>query len=146
MIIDDNTVLIDSQAVTSAAVTGSAVGLTSLLKPGRAEPIHVVAKVVEEDFAGGTSIAFKLQQGDTEDDDSFEDVPGSEVTALLADLTLGKCIGWRFLPPGVSKPWIKMVATPTGTFTAGKIFAAVVREEEQHYEEGMYIDAGQVKG
>ena len=64
----------------------------------------------------------------------------------LADLTAGKSIGWRFLPPGVSKPWIKMVATPTGTFTAGKIFAAVVREEEQSYEAGMYIDAGMVKG
>ena len=146
MIIDDNAVLIDAQAITSAAVTGNAVGLTSLMKPGRAEPIHVVAKVMGDDFAGGTSIEFKLQQGETEDDDSFEDVPGSSVTVLLADLTAGKSIGWRFLPPGVSKPWIKMVATPTGTFTAGAIFAAVVREEEQPYEAGMYIDAGMVKG
>lgn len=145
MIIDDNAVLIDAQAITSAAVTGPAVGLTSLLKPGRAEPIHVVAKVMGDDFAGGTSVEFKLQQSDTEDG-TYDDVPGSAITVELADLTAGKSIGWRFLPPGVSKPWIKMVATPTGTFTAGKIFAAVVREEEQSYEAGMYIDAGMVKG
>lgn len=144
MIIDDNAVLIDAQAVTSAAVTGPAVGLTSLLKPGRAEPIHVVAKVMDADFAGGTSIEFKLQQADTENG-SYEDVPGSTITVELANLTAGKSIGWRFLPPGVSKPWIKMVATPTGTFTAGKIFAAVVREEFLDYENGMYIDAGVLK-
>lgn len=145
MIIDDNAVLIDGVAITDAAVTGPAVGLTSLLKPGRAEPIHVVAKVMDADFAGGTSIAFKLQQSDTEDG-TYNDVPGSSISVVLADLTAGKSIGWRFLPPGVSKPWIKMVATPTGTFTAGKVFAAVVREEEQPYEDGMYIDAGMVKG
>ena len=144
MIIDDNAVLIDAQAVTSAAVTGPAVGLTSLLKPGRAEPIHVVAKVMDADFAGGTSVEFKLTQSDTEEG-TYDDVPGSAITVALADLTAGKSIGWRFLPPGVSKPWIKMVATPTGTFTAGKIFAAVVREEFLDYENGMYIDAGILK-
>ena len=144
MLIDDNAVLLDGVAITDAAVTGEAVGLTSLLKPGRAEPILVTAHVMDADFAGGTSIEFKLQQSDTEDG-SYADVPGSSITVVLADLTAGKNIGWRILPPGVSKPWIKMVATPTGTFTAGKIFAAVVREEFQDYEDGMYIDAGILK-
>ena len=46
----------------------------------------------------------------------------------------------------MTKSWLKMVATPTGTFTAGKVFAAVVREDDQPWEAGMYIDAGVVKG
>ena len=68
------------------------------------------------------------------------------MTVALADLKVGKTIGWRFLPAGVTKPWLKMVATPTGEFTAGKIFAAVAREDDQPWEAGMYIDAGVVKG
>lgn len=145
MLIDSNAVLLDSAAITDEAVTGPAVGLTSLMKPGRAEPIPIVAKVVEADFAGGTSVAFKLTQSATEDG-SYTDVPGSTVSVVLADLKVGKKIGWRFLPAGTDKPWLKMVATPTGTFTAGKVFAAVVREDDQPYEAGMYIDGGVVKG
>ena len=145
MIIDSNLVLMDSTAVLGAAVTGNAVPLTSFLKPGRQEPIPVCAKVVGTDFAGGTSITFKLTQCATSDG-TYTDVPGSSVTVVLADLTVGKSIGWRFLPPGATKPWLKMVATPTGTFTAGNVFAAVVREDVLPYEAGMYIDKGVVKG
>lgn len=145
MLIDSNAVLLDSAAITSSAVTGQAVGLTSLMKPGRADPIFVSAKVVEANFAGGTSIEFKMTQSATEAG-SYDDVPGSAVTVPLADLKVGKKIGWRFLPAGTDKPWLKMVATPTGTFTAGKVFAAIVREDDQPYEAGMYIDGGVVKG
>lgn len=144
MLIDSNAVLLDSKAVTSSAVTGDAVGLTSLMKPGRAEPILIATKVCE-DFTGGTSITFKLTEGDTKTG-SYSDVSGSAISVPVADLKAGKVIGWRILPTGVKKQWIKMVATPAGTFTAGSVFAAVVREEEQPYEEGMYIDAGVVKG
>ena len=145
MLIDSNTVLLDSAAITSEAVTGPAVGLTSLLKPGRANPVFITAKVVEEDFAGGTSIECKLTQSDTEDG-SYADVPGSAVSVALAELATGKKIGWRFLPAGTDKPWLKMVVTPTGTFTAGKLFAAIVREDDGPWEAGMYIDGGIVKG
>ena len=144
MLIDSNTVLFDSVAVTSSPVTGDAVGLTSLFKPGRAEPIPVSLKVVE-DFAGGTSITFKLTQADSETG-VYSDVPGSLLTVVLADLKKGKLIGWRFLPSGVSGQWLKMVATPSGTFTSGKVFAAVVREDVLPYEAGMYIDGGTVRG
>lgn len=144
MIIDSNTVLLDSAPILGAVVTGDAVGLTSFFNPGREEPIPVSAKVVE-DFKGGTSVAFKLQQAETKDG-SYEDVSGSSVSVALADLVKGQRIGWRFLPFGASKPWLKIVATPTGTFTAGKVFAAIVREDALPYENGMYIDGGVVKG
>lgn len=145
MVIDSNLVLMDSTPILGAAVTGNAVPLTSFLKPGREEPIPVCAKVVGTDFAGGTSITFKLTQCATSDG-TYTDVPGSSVTVPLSDLTVGKPIGWRFLPRGASMPWLKMVATPTGTFTAGKIFGAVVREDDLPYEAGMFIDKGVVKG
>ena len=97
MIIDANTVLLDSAPILGAAVTGPAVGLTSFLNPGRQEPIPIRARVVGEDFAGGTSITFKLTQADSEGG-TYADVPGSSVTVALADLTKGKAVGWRFLP------------------------------------------------
>lgn len=145
MLLDSNLILMDSTPILGAAVTGPAVALTSFLKPGREEPIPICAKVVGTGFAGGTSITFKLTQCATSDG-TYTDVPGSSVTVALADLTVGKSIGWRFLPSGTSKQWLKMVATPTGTFTAGKIFGAIVREDDQPYEAGMYIDKGIVQG
>ena len=145
MVIDSNLVLMDSTPILGAAVTGNAVPLTSFLKPGRQEPIPVCAKVVGTDFAGGTSITFKLTQCATSDG-TYTDVPGSSVTVALADLTVGKPIGWRFLPRGANKPWLKMVATPTGTFTAGKVFGAIVREDDLPMEAGMYFDKGKNVG
>lgn len=144
MIIDSNAVLMDNKAITSTTVNGDAVGLTSLFKPGRAEPIRIVTKVVS-DFSGGTSVTFKLSECATQNG-SYYDITSSAITIPTSELRAGKVIGWRILPSGVSKRWIKMVAAPTGTFATGSVFAAVVREEEQPYEEGMYIDAGTVKG
>lgn len=144
MLLDSNLILMDSSPVLGAAVTGPAVGLTSFLHPGSMEPVPVCAKVVGEDFAGGTSLTFTLTQSDSRDG-PYADVPGSAITVPLAELTVGKNIGWRFLPRGARKPWLKMVATPNGTFTAGKIFGAVVREEHQPYGPGMHIDKGAVQ-
>ena len=143
MILDDNLVSIDGASLTSA-ITPKAIPLTSLLKPGREEPIPVCVKVTET-AAGGTSIAIKLQQADTETG-TYAEVPGSAATVALANLTKGNLPYLRWLPPGVTKPWLKVVVTATGTFTAGKIFAAVVREDELPYEAGMYIDKGVVVG
>lgn len=143
MIIDDNLVSIDSAAL-SGTITPAAIPLTSLKKPGREEPIAICVKMTEA-AAGGTSVAIKLQQCDTASG-TFADVPGSSATVLLAAMTKGANIYLRWLPAGVTKPWIKVVVTATGTFTAGKIFAAVVREDELPYEAGLYIDKGAVVG
>lgn len=144
MIIDSNLVLLDSVPILGTAVTGPPVALTSLLIPGRAEPIPIYAKVLEA-FAGGTTVTFKLTQSSTEGG-TYDEVPGSAVTVAASDLKVGTPIGWRFLPRGASKPWLKMVATPSGTFTAGKIFGAIVREDDLPYEAGMYFDKGVLQG
>lgn len=39
-----------------------------------------------------------------------------------------------------------MIVTATGSFTAGKVFAAIMREDAEGYEAGMYIDGGKVVG
>ena len=46
----------------------------------------------------------------------------------------------------MTKPWMRMVVTPDGSFTAGKLFAAITREEMQPYGEGLYINAGETIG
>lgn len=143
MLLDDNLVSIDGVAI--GGITGVAVPLTSLFKPGQHhDPIPMVVKVLGEP-AGGTSITLKIQQGDDKDG-VFTDVAGSTLTVALADMVAGKNIGWRYLPAGVTQQWIKVVVTASGTFTTGKLFAAIVREEEVPMSEGLYIDAGVTKG
>jgi hypothetical protein len=143
MLLDDNLVSIDAKAI-AATVTGDAVALTSIMKPGRVEPIPCCV-MVNEAAAGGTSVTIKIQQADSAEG-SFTDVPGSSVTVALADMIPGKNIGPRFLPAGVTKQWIKFVVTAAGTFTAGKVSAFVGREDEFLNEAGMYIDKGVVLG
>lgn len=143
MILDDNLVFFDRASLAST-VTSAAVPLTSLMKPGRAEPICVFVKV-NETGAGGTSIAVKLQESDTESG-SYTDVAGSSETILTAALVKDSKVYLRWLPGGVKKQWLKCSVTATGTYTAGKITAAIVREDDQPYEAGMFIDKGAVVG
>ncbi len=143
MILDDNLIFFD-RASLGSAVSSAAVPLNSLFKPGKAEPIAVFVKV-NETAATGTSITLKLQEADTEAGD-YSDVPGSSETILTAALVKDAKIYQRFLPAGVTKQWLKISVTATGTYTAGKVTAAIVREDEQPYEAGMYIDKGTVQG
>ena len=143
MILDDNLILLDNASLTTT-VTSNAVALNSLFKPGRAEPIPLWVKCTEAG-AGGTSIAIKLTESDTEAG-VYSDVPGSAETVLTAALVKDAKIYHRFLPAGVSKPWLKISVTATGTYTSGKITAAIVREDEQPYEAGMFIDKGVAEG
>ena len=142
MLIDDNLVSIDGTAI--GGITGKAVPLTSLFKPGKHhDPIPMSVLVLGEP-AGGTSITLKIQQSDDENG-VFTDVAGSTMTVALADMVAGQNIGWRYLPAGVTQQWVKVVVTAAGTFTSGKLFAAIVREEEVPMSEGLYIDAGVTK-
>lgn len=144
MIFDDNLVSIDHEELSGGAITGNAIALNAFQMPGRMGPIPMLV-TVSGDAAGGTGLALKLQQAE-DAAGPFEDVPGAEMTVALADMQPGMNIGWRYLPSGVTQPWLKVVVTPTGTFTAGTVFAAVTREEVMPYVPGMYISDGVVKG
>lgn len=140
MLLDDNNISINDCSLEETQ-TGDAIPLTSLLRPGRAEPVCVFIRATEK-AAGGTSVALAIEHADKENG-TFSTVATATVTT--AELVPGQLLGWRWLPPSVTKPWIRVKATPTGTFTAGKIFAAIVREDPQEYENGMYIDKGQLQ-
>ena len=142
MLIDSNLVLKEGDAYATGA--GDALALTSLKFAGRMEPIPFIFKVTTS-YTGGTSMTFKLQQSDTENG-SYTDVDGSSFTLALAALVVGAEAPIRYLPRGVTKPWIKLAYTAAGTFTAGKIFAGVTRESPEAYAAGMYIDSGTVVG
>lgn len=143
MLIDSNLVFTDGPLTASGP--SQAVPLTSFFKPGKAEPIPILLRVTEN-FVGPTSLAIKLTECATADG-TYTDVSSAALTIPLADLKTGKKFGWRFLPANVEKPWLKLVYTLTGTTpSAGKLFAAVMREIEDGYEAGMYIDAGTVRG
>ena len=140
MLIDSNNVTLDSVPLTGAA-TGQAIPLTSLLRPGLSEPVCVFIRVTEQP-AGGSGVTLSIETADKEKG-TFTEVASATVAA--ADLIPGHILGWRWLPPSVKKPWIRVKATPQGSFTAGKIFAAIVREDPIEYEDGMYIDKGQLQ-
>lgn len=143
MLIDDNLVSIDGAAI--GGLTGKAIPLTSLFKPGKHHDAIPMSVLVLDEPAGGTAITLKIQQSDAENG-VFADVPGSTMTVALADMLPGQNIGWRYVPSGVTQQWIKVVVSASGTFTKGRIFAAVVREEEVPMSAGLYIDAGEVQG
>jgi len=127
MLIDSNSVLFDHVAITSSAVNSTSVPLTSLEYPGHSEPISMFCRVSTA-FASGTSLAVKIQE--SADNSTWSDVSGTTMSLALSALTKGADFGYRFLPKNVSKAYVRLVATPTGTFTAGKLFAAIVREDD----------------
>ena len=138
MIIDSNLVSIDSQAL-SGTVTPVAVALNAFKKPGRQGPIPVAIRATAN-TAGGTSLTIGFSQADTQSGEYS--AVGPSWTVTLAELQTGLCVGPRWLPREVDKPWIKITVSKTGTFTAGKLFAAVVREDDLPYVSGLYIDKG----
>ena len=140
MYFDDNEISIDNKAL--AAVTGEPIALNMFKKPGRMEPIHVACFFTEAG-AGGTSATVTIKQAD-DLNGSYTDVESK--TVALANIKAGASVGWRYLPTSVTKPFIKFVVSVSGTFTGGKIFAAVSREEKLPYEAGMYINKGVVEG
>lgn len=145
MILDSNLISIEGE-LKDAPIEGKAVDLSGFQKPGRMNPIPLYAGVIgEEEPAEGTSITITIEQGDTQCGE-FTAIEGLEKKATLEEMKRGKNLGWRFLPPCVTKPWIKVKIEAEGSFTKGCIFAAVVSEDYFPYEEGMYIDAGEVKG
>lgn len=145
MLLDSNNISIDNKPAT-AAITGDAIPLTSLLKPGREEPICVFIRATEEVCAASgdgaaSTMTFTIQQADTKDG-TFESV--ATATVPLADLGTSVPLAWRWLPPSVTKSWLKINAQADGSVASGKIFAAIVREDPLDYEDGMYIDKGQL--
>lgn len=77
--------------------------------------------VVTETATGGTSVVFKLQGSD--DNSSYSDLavtPSIALSALAAGANFAIPI-----PDGYNKKYLKVAVAKSGTFTAGKVEAAV---------------------
>lgn len=116
---DAKLILLDETAVTSSAVSTNPV--LDLGAEGDAVKQPCLNIRATQGFEGGTSIEFKLQ---TSADAAFTSPVTLGVwTAALADLTKVFKVIQR-LPYGL-KRYLKLTATPTGTFTAGKVKAFI---------------------
>lgn len=116
---DAKLILLDETAVTSSAVSTNPV--LDLGADGDAVVQPCLNICATQGFEGGTSIEFKLQ---TAADAAFTSPVTLGVwTAALADLTKVFKVIQR-LPYGL-KRYLKLTATPTGTFTAGKVKAFI---------------------
>ncbi len=135
MLIDSNCIL--KEGAIASTGTGSAVALRSFAIPGRANPLPLVFRVTES-FAGGTSMTFKLQQ--SADNNTWSDVEGTSFTVVTAKLIRGARLGTRFLPCAIEKPYLRLAWTATGTFTAGKIFVALTREDDLPWIDALKFD------
>jgi hypothetical protein len=144
MFYDSLNMFSDQQAITATADSTKKVHLGGLKIAGKMDPIFIDIRV-NADFNTLTSLKVELQQADTESG-SYATVAGGDTGAiLLANLKAGYKFGLRILPRSVTKPWLKLVYTVAGTApTTGKVTAALVREEQDSYEAGQYIDKGKV--
>ncbi len=136
MILDKNTILcngLPTKAENIFAVD------TGFMMAGRKNILFYFN--VLEDFVGGTSLEFSLHEADSEKG-IYSEIENSSFTYTLAELEQGMRAPYKFLPQSTKKRWIKLVVSATGTFTAGSLLCALVREEEDGYTEGMYYDKG----
>lgn len=128
---DNDLVLSNAQAVTATADSTNTLDLgalvddrgTALTNFGSKDGKISLQVGIGTTFAGGTSIAFKLQ--DSADDSTFADTELETDAIVTATLVAGYEAINVPLPQNLRR-YIKMVYTVVGTMTAGKINAHLV--------------------
>jgi len=135
MILDDNLVLLDGATKDDATGGGQVeagksdwVPLTGFLNPGQVGPIpiHICLSGGLQD---GESLTFTLKQADGKEKptDEGEEAGSMEVKGPVRP---GGTVAWRFIPRGVTKPWLKLELTEGDNLNStGSVFAAIVRED-----------------
>ena len=137
-IIDRNCIFFEGPL--TAPATGPVVALTSLTLPGRMEPMPLRVSVTEAfDSAEVESLGLALEEASTADAGAeWTEVPGAAWTIPGEALVLGARLGPRFLPQGVRASFLRLRLTPVArdgkTIGQGRIFAALMREDEQPWE------------
>ncbi|MBD5647019.1 MAG: hypothetical protein HDQ89_05145 [Desulfovibrio sp.] len=138
-IIDRNCIFFEGPL--TAPATGPVVALTALTLPGRMEPMPLRVSVTEAfDPAEVESLGLSLEEAATADaaDADWQAVAGGAWTVPGEALTLGARLGPRFLPQGVRASFLRLRFTPVAkegkSIGKGRIFAALMREDEQPWE------------
>lgn len=140
--------IIDSTAVffegpLTAQTDSRAVPLTALRLPGRMEPIPFRISVSQGFLAEElASLTLTLQEADSADG-PWTDVPDATLTIAGTALTTATRLGWRHVPQGVRKSWLRLHLVPTPqaskSVTTGQLFAALTREEDLPYEPALQV-------
>ncbi|WP_297828296.1 hypothetical protein [uncultured Desulfovibrio sp.] len=143
-IIDRNAVFFEGPLTADAQ--SATVALTALKLPGRMEPMPMRVSVTQafmpEEVQG---LSFTLEEADAPDaaSDAWFVVPGAVWSFTGEQLGPGARLGPRFLPQGVRKPWLRLSFTLTPqsgkSVSAGRIFAALLREEDLPYEAALQV-------
>ena len=136
-IIDRNAIFFEGPLTGGA--TGPVVALTSLTLPGRMEPMPVRISVTEGfDADEVESLGLALEEAAEGGASGWTAVPGASWTYPGSALTRGARLGPRFLPHGVRAPFLRLTLTAVPaagrTVSRGRIFAALMREDEQPWE------------
>lgn len=127
MILDEQAIFSDKQAVTATATSTNVIKVNGDI--GKGDPVEVLIQVVEA-FAGLTSLKVAVQTCDTENG-SYTDLVASDAIAA-ANLKAGYKFPIKFLPVGIKK-FLRLNYTVVGTGTAGKITAGVVSGSNEGY-------------
>jgi hypothetical protein len=136
MLLDEQALFSDQQAITATAVSTNYMNLgTPATTPGAPAPlvrdmggankIEVLVQVTEA-FATLTSLTVTVEVDDNSAFSSAKTVASTGAVAV-ADLTAGKVLPITILPPGTDEQYIRLNYTVTGSSaTAGKITSGVV--------------------
>jgi hypothetical protein len=135
--LDKLNLMSEDQAITAAGAVKStnSIALGDANK-NRGEPIRLLCQVTE-DFTGGTSVIATLQT-DEAVDATGDLVTATSVITSATILTAALLAGTKFtidgfLPEGVEE-YIQLLYTVTGTFTAGKITAGLLLDEQDNFQ------------
>lgn len=132
MILDNQTLLSNDQAITVTAASTNTIALTPVANGmvrdiGKGKPIPILIQVTE-DFtaAGAATLAIELQTDDNSGFSSPKVVASIPATAL-SGLKAGTQINLDYIPRGTNEAFMRLNYTvATGPMTAGKIKAGVL--------------------
>lgn len=134
MIIDQLGVLFDDDAAASS-MTSKVIPMMPYM--GRNEVyISLLARGANQ---SAVTFTVAIEEGETEDG-SFTSIG----TVILVKPDSNSVLQGILLPKSVSKPFIRLAVTVTGTTTGVTLFAGVTRDSFEPYDVGLYIDRGTV--
>lgn len=131
MILDQQTLLSDAQAITVTAVSTNVIDLGPIASGmvrdiGKGKPIPLLIQVIEAFLAAGAAtLTFALQ---VDNDAAFGSPKTVWTSAAIgkAELIPGKVIIPEFIPRGTDERYMRLSYTvATGPMTAGKVTAGV---------------------
>lgn len=127
MILDKQNLFSDDQEVTESAASTNYIDLgdnDSKIQDDVEKNAEILAQVTTA-FAGGTSIAVKIQEADETD---FSDATDLHTTPaiLLASLAAGYKFNLGRILPLITKQYVRLYYTVVGTMSAGAITAGLI--------------------